>query len=113
MKTLLLIIAVFFYAQPLQAGYCDMDSGQPAPMHLEHDIDGGADSDHDCCDGADSPDPRECSHAIQCAPCLSGVFSFQSSTQPANPLRDSQVPARIVGALSPSHSAPLFRPPIS
>ncbi len=109
MRVLLLIIAIVCYAQPLQAGHCDMESGQTMAMHLEH----GVDVEHDCCEGDEAADANECRHAIQCGSCFSSVFSFQSAVPFARLSHDSHTPDRMAGALSPSHSAPLLRPPIS
>lgn len=124
MKTLLLIIAVALYAQPSQAGHCDMgqeSGGQQQIMHhqgdghgMGHDVDHGQEGGHGCCSGDTQQQlGSACDHAIQCGSCVSGAFivalQLGVSTPPPGGL-PLEFPD---GELSPSHSVPLLRPPIS
>ena len=61
MKFWVFILALAIITPPLQAGYCDMDTGKAQDMsqHMDHSMPDQSDNDsHSCCDSndADSPD---------------------------------------------------------
>jgi hypothetical protein len=109
MKPLILFLILAFSAQPLQAGICDMETGQDAPHPMEHADNGG----HDCCDSDQNEPQQECDSEMQC-----GFYSASVSILP-NILKISAnweihfSPDLSSGFVLPSHSSPPFRPPIS
>lgn len=109
MKTLLLIIAVALYTQPVQAGHCDMGEDPADQQHIEHHMDQG----HDCCADESSQEKPDCGHAIQCGSCATGVFMASVVPVIATAPQDSISTGLLADQYPPSHSEPLFRPPIS
>ena len=113
MRTLILILVLAISAQPLQAGYCDMESAGDGTAAAHHMGDDGADG-HGCCD----PDPSDtvdtCLGDMHCRLCTAGVLLM-----PELPRFDSAGwPTARLGVLrdagpAPSHAAPPYRPPIS
>ena len=98
--------------QPLQAGVCDMESGQEASHTMEHSDDGN----HDCCDSDDSDDSDSqsgCDSMMHCGSCnatvstLPGILKFNARWA------TNYSPELSSGVELPSHSAPPFRPPIA
>jgi len=112
MKLLAALLVLMIAAQPLQAAPCDMQAtGDPDPhAGMVHDS-AAASTGHDCCQSSDTEDGRICSDVAQCGPCATAV--------PALPPMLVALPVVIGayrcwlndGALTPSHSAPPFRPP--
>jgi hypothetical protein len=112
MKLLAALLVFMIAAQPVQAGFCDLDLSDGAEPHtgMVHDA-AMASSDHDCCQSPDTEDGRVCSDMAQCGPCATAIPAV--------------LPIQMVlfapvgnyrcwlddGALTPSHSAPPFRPP--
>ena len=112
MKFLTFILVLLINIQPLQAGFCDMESGQEAPQTMEHSDDGN----HDCCDSDESDDSDSqsgCDGMMHCGSCnasfsaLPDILKFNARwvTNYSHGLSS--------GVELPSHSAPPFRPPIA
>ena len=114
MKFLILFLVLTIGVQPLQAGVCDMDmeKDQVSSHHMQDSDEG----DHDCCD-ADEPEDSDsqpgCGNMMYCGSCnatfspLSGVYRFNDDWANQYSLALSS------DSLLPSHSTPLFRPPIT
>jgi hypothetical protein len=114
MKFLILFLILAISIQPLQAGVCDMDmeQGQEASHHMQAPDEG----DHDCCDSEDSDgsdSQPNCGSLMHCGSCnasfstLPDIYRFNASWV------IQYSPALSSDALPPSHSTPLFRPPIA
>jgi len=69
MKLLAALLVFMIAAQPVQAGFCDLDLSDGAEPHtgMVHDA-AMASSDHDCCQSPDTEDGRVCSDMAQCGP---------------------------------------------
>jgi hypothetical protein len=108
MKILILILALSMTVTPVQAGVCDMDQGQISSQV--------ADSGHDCCpedEAATQEEEKACDGLFHCGVCTAG-------TAVVLPLSDSvvtwekQYVCRLsTASLTPSHTSPPYRPPIS
>lgn len=113
MKLLAVILVFMIAAQPVQAGFCDMmQSDGHADMHagMKHDSGGGA-SGHDCCEPGDGGQGSGCDNMVQCGSCTAGLAAIAMlESQAVAPLATH---LKLLGdsCISPSHSAPPFRPP--
>lgn len=114
MRVLILTLILTLVAQPLQAGGCAaMDQVQDASTGVSLPIDSGMDGeDHDCCDTGTSEPTGGC-EGTTCCPCLAVAAPLPLDPSITHAKPDSSVPALLDGRVPPSHSAPLFRPPIS
>jgi len=111
MKFLVFILVLSISAQPLQAGFCDMDmeKSQESPHHMDQSNDSG----HDCCD-PDSTDSTEgCDSAMGCGICFVSVSALPSILRISPVWERHYYPDLWSGIVLPSHSSPPFRPPIS
>ena len=109
MKYLVLILILALNIQPLQAGVCDMESEQAMTHHAAQD---SGSEDDTCCAGlADSP--VGCEHAFQCS--FSTVFAslLPALSNLKLSIDNPQSGSLATSQLTPSHSSPPFRPPIS
>lgn len=80
-------------------------------MAQQHDH--GESANHDCCE-ADGSDPRQgCEHQLQCGFCTAGVLGFTVIPAAVSMLPPVRNDVFSSGALTPSHSSPPYRPPIS
>jgi hypothetical protein len=114
-KTLFLIIAIILYIQPMQAGYCDMETEEPSVQQVnlhDHDSD-GADSKHDCCADETPEASSQCLDAVHCSSCPAGAISVFGLLKITGFPQNSQPQLSIDPSLASSHSVPLYRPPIS
>jgi hypothetical protein len=119
MKLLAAILVFMIAAQPVQAGFCDMqpsgDSAAHAGMQhdgIQHDMQGKGQPAHDCCAPAGEDGGGNCDNMVQCGAC--SVAAAAVFVLPAigpvpdlvfrSCLNDSDVP--------PSHASPPYRPPI-
>ncbi|MGD9020348.1 MAG: hypothetical protein PVJ71_03420 [Lysobacterales bacterium] len=113
MRLLVFILVLAVSAQPLQAGFCDMDmeNGQ----EKSHYDDGAIDDGHDCCDTDETDVQQEqgCGGNMHCAPCfvsapvLPVMARLQLDWSPQNPQ------GMVSGLILAAHASPPFRPPIS
>jgi hypothetical protein len=111
MKFLILILVLAISAQPLQAGFCDMnmEKNQESSHHMDH----SDEVNHDCCDSNDADKQEGCGNEMNCGPCFVSV-SMLPSLLKVNPTWGSHHSLDLSsGIVLPSHSSPLFRPPIS
>jgi hypothetical protein len=119
MKLLAAILVFMIAAQPVQAGFCDMQPSGDSAAHsgmqhdgMQHDMKGEGHSGHDCCAPADNTHGENCDNLVQCGTCAvaAAVFSLipAIASVPELALRsylnDSGVPH--------SHASPPYRPPI-
>jgi len=113
MKTLILCIAVLFYVQPAAAGGCDMGGenlpGDTADQRMEHPMEEG----HDCCEEAPANPQESCDHGIECSTCTAGVLAVTVSQVLALPFPALRSWEAAVRTELPSHTFPLYKPPIS
>jgi hypothetical protein len=116
MKLLAAMLVFMLAAQPLQAGFCDMDLSGGSASHaaMQHGMD-AENSAHDCCQsppaGSDPDRDSGCSD-MPCGTCVAGV----QAVPPAAAL-PALAPVGVYidlyeGVVTPSHSSPPFRPPI-
>ena len=111
MKYLTFVLVLLISIQPLQAGYCDMETGQEAPQTMDHSDDGS----HDCCDSDDSDNSdfqSECDGMMHCGSCHASVSTLPSILKFNTRWATSYSPELSSGFELPSHSTPPFRPPI-
>ncbi len=111
MKVLIFILVLAISAQPLQAGFCDMDMGKA--QQKTHHMDKSEPGNHDCCDPDRTDSPDGCDGGMNCGSCflhasaLPSVMKFTPTWEHTYSLDIS------TGLVLPSHSSPPFRPPIS
>ena len=112
MKFLAAFLVLMIAAQPVQAGFCDMDVGGDSPAAAgQHHSDGASDG-HACCDKNDDSDGPSCSDRMHCGSCATGVAALLPATLPAS-LPELGSPAPFAGGvIAPAHAAPPYRPPI-
>jgi len=87
----------------------DMEKNQETSHHMDRSDDGN----RDCCDSDDSDSQSGCESSMHCGPChvffstLPSVYKFNSNWV-------ARYSSRIFSdVVFPSHSSPLFRPPIA
>jgi hypothetical protein len=114
MNWLAVILGLLIAAQPLQAGFCDMEATADAAPHagMQHDSDQRA-SGHDCCQPPDSEESRDCNDMLQCAPCATALPAVPAMFPEVRYAGDPHRAGPDHGRLTPSHSVPPFRPPIT
>jgi hypothetical protein len=111
MKLLILFLVLAISAQPLQAGFCDMEleKNPETPHHMDMSDSQG----HDCCD-TDKPDSTEgCDNGMSCGMCFVSVSAIPSMLRIAPAWGLSSYHNFSSGLILPSYSSPPFRPPIS
>jgi hypothetical protein len=119
MKLLAAILVFMIAAQPVQAGFCDMQPSGGSAAHagmqhdgMQHDKQSEPPPAHDCCAPTGADGSGNCDNMVQCGACVAAVAVV--SAVPAigsvpdlafrSFLNDSDVP--------PSHASPPYRPPI-
>jgi hypothetical protein len=110
MKLLILFLIVAISAQPLQAGFCDMEmeEGQESSHHMEPSEQTG----HDCC-GSDASGAQEgCDGEMNCGFCFASVSALPGMIRINATWTINFSPDISSGVVLPSHSSPPFRPPI-
>ena len=76
MKLLAATLVFMIAAQPVQAGFCDMEMGSDAAAGPgQHHPEKAAD-DHGCCDPSDGDDRLPCSERMHCGSCSIGVAAI-------------------------------------
>jgi len=114
MKYLALILAILMAVPTVQAGFCDMDQEQGSAPHadMQHQQQGNS-SVHDCCDTGDTGENQGCDNMVPCGFCTAGLTGITAlAGEPARWTRQYDC-SLSDGCLTPSHSSPPFRPPIS
>ena len=111
MKLLILFLIVAISAQPLQAGFCDMDMEKS--QETSHHMDQSEPDGHDCCDSDDSDKQEGCDGEMNCGFCFASASALPgmikiNATWTLHFSRNFSS-----GVVLPSHSSPPFRPPIS
>lgn len=112
MKLLAAMLVLMIAAQPVQAGFCDMDLSGDSSSHagMQHGMDTDS-SAHDCCQSPDRDRDMGCSD-MPCGTCVAGVLAIP----PASSLPALTPVGALInlyeGVITPSHSSPPFRPPI-
>jgi hypothetical protein len=121
MKLLAIIMVFMIAAQPLGAGFCDMEASDGTADHagmLHHGSGQEMDSpgSHDCCDpdrdGASEP-ASDCSYSMDCGFCASGVTALTPVPYLADARLPGYRPAAKSGIRVTRQISPPFRPPIS
>jgi hypothetical protein len=113
MKFLAAILVCMIAAQPVQAGFCDMDMGRDSSPDAgqQHHPDGPSDG-HACCDPEDDSEGSTCSDRMHCGSCATGVAAILPAYLPASlPVLAGPLPLS-GGVIAPAHDAPPYRPPI-
>ena len=113
MKLLAVILVLTIAAQPVQAGICDMmQPDSQADMHAGMQHDGGdAAAGHDCCEPDGDGQASDCDNMVRCGSCVAGVAGIaMPQSQASSPVAIHLTPLGD-GSISPSHTAPPFRPP--
>ena len=116
MKVLVLILVLAISAQPLQAGFCDMDmeKNQETSHHMDHsDMDHSDQENHRCCDSDESDSPTGCDSNMNCGPCFVSFSMIPSLARFFADITHSDALGLSPGVVLPSHTSPLYRPPIS
>jgi hypothetical protein len=116
------ILVLVIAAQPVQAGFCDMEpsDGAPQPMNMQHaDMQhegmqhemGHDGANHDCCASPDAESDPGCDTLDQCGSCTAGTAAVPALNTPyAVPAFGSRV-LLATDLVLPSHAAPPYRPP--
>jgi len=112
MKFIALFLIIAISVQPVQAGGCGMETGQ-ASSHQMQNMPSDDHDAHKCCDPGQAQTRQDCGGEMLCGFCnippstvhvphLGPVVWTYTQSLNSEP-----------GTLSPSHSSPLYRPPIS
>jgi hypothetical protein len=115
MKFLAAILILMIAAQPVQAGFCDMDPSGGSDVHagMQHG-DAARGDEHGCCQpadaGSDTDSDTDCAD-MPCGTCAAGVLAVLSAPALAAPLPDGAYSDFGDGRITPSHAAPPYRPP--
>jgi hypothetical protein len=113
MKFLILILVLAISAQPLQAGFCDMDMDMEKSQETSHHMDNSDDDGHDCCDKNDTDSQEGCGSEMNCGPCFVSVSTLPSLMKVIPVWGHLHYQDLSSDVVLPSHSSPPFRPPIS
>lgn len=109
MRFLILLMVLLMNIQPAAAEFCDMQAGAQASHHASMD-----EGEQDECCEADPEMPRQkCDHASHCGSCTAALYLTTLKPTAATTWVGSYGHDMAGGLLTPSHSAPPFRPPIS
>ena len=116
MKFLILLLILSISAQPLRAGFCDMEMDAENNQEMSHHMD-PSDNDnqggHDCC-GSDDGDSQEgCDSEMNCGFCFVSVSAVPGMARVSPQWAQEYSLVFSSGFILPSHSPPPFRPPIS
>ena len=117
MKFLILILVLAISAQPLQAGFCDMDMEKNQEISHNMDqmdqMDHTDHGDHDCCDSGDIDSQESCDSEMKCGVCSANVTALPSMIKFNSAWVHQYSLDLSSGFILTSQSSPLFRPPIS
>jgi len=125
MKYLVLFLIFTLTAPPVQASDCDMESGKQTghdmsqmvkhspqqSRQLENSDDGAAMTE--CCNSCKHESSLGCDQQMHCGSCVASLSLLQNFDTAAFVAISRHVWAFSAGAIVPSHSYPLIRPPIS
>jgi hypothetical protein len=116
MKLLAALLVFMIAAQPVQAGFCDLDLSGDADPHaaMQHGSESNG-SGHECCQNAGSgPDGDSGSNCsdLPCGFCIAGVQAIPPAASVAAMLPTQRETVLSDGQIAPSHTSPPFRPPI-
>ena len=109
MKILLLFLIITIGAQPLQAGFCDMETDQDTAHHMNHH-EGG---EKPCCESDPTETQIDCSSEMQCGFCNASVSTVLAISNFNVSWLHDHSGSLSSGVIALSHSSPPFRPPIS
>lgn len=114
MKFLSALLVLMIAAQPVQAGFCDMElHGDATATAGQQHHPGEPAGDHSCCDPADGDDGTTCSDRLHCGSCAGTVAAVAAGPSVAAP-PDRATPWPLSGeGITPSHARPPYRPPIA
>lgn len=111
------ILVLMIAAQPVQAGFCDMEpsGGAPQPMGMQHEgmqhETGHDGASHDCCAAASPESGPGCDTFDQCGSCMAGTAAVPTLNTPyAVPAFGSRA-LLATDQVLPSHASPPYRPP--
>jgi hypothetical protein len=113
MRQLILILVLAVCSQPLQAGFCAVDTDQSWAYDTEIPLGMDHPDGHDCCQGDGSGTDDVCESGPHCGSCsmgppaISAVSKFLIAWQSAGSF------GGVDSLLPHSHSSPPFRPPIA
>ena len=116
MKLWILILALAISAQPLQAGFCDMqaEKNQEASHQMDHSgMDDSNEQNHNCCESDEPESSTGCDSGMNCCPCFVSVSVISNLPHVSAVFTHQYTPDLSSGGIFPSHTAPPFRPPIS
>jgi hypothetical protein len=131
MKLLAAILVFMITAQPVQAGFCDMqpsgDSAANAGMQhdgMQHSSMKHGDtqhsgsshpSGHDCCDPGNEGHAQPgsaCGHNTACGSCSTGLSAAVASVEIPTAWNNAYRPGTTSSYVEIRHTSPPFRPPI-
>ena len=114
MKFVSALLVLMIAAQPVQAGFCDMESGgDTAAQAGQQHHPGESSGDHGCCDPTDSDSGTTCSDRMHCGFCAGTAAALPMGPVLAAP-PDWATPLPLSGGIiAPSHASPPYRPPIA
>jgi len=104
---LFLVLAISF--PPLQAGYCEMETGEET-SHQMHLGDGGG---HECCDSEQPELQHDCGGDMLCGFCSASASSLPVVYNVGLASVQTHLRNASSGAIVPPHSLLVYRPPIS
>lgn len=88
-------------------------TGHMGHMDRTDQMDHTTQNQHDCCDSGDSDSGSGCDGQMQCGFCFATVPALPSLNRFASDWTQQYSLDFSAGLILPSHSSPLFRPPIS
>jgi len=109
MRLITLFLVLVISIPPLQAGYCDMETGQ-VTSHQKHLNDAGG---HDCCDSEQPELQHDCGGDMLCGFCGANVSTLTVVYSVRLVSAHTYIRNSSCGAIVPPHSSLLYRPPIS
>jgi hypothetical protein len=109
MRLIVLFLVLVISIPPLQAGYCDMETGQAASHQMHHGNGGG----HKCCDPEQPESQHGCGGDMLCGFCSANVSTLLIVYNVHLVPVQMHIRNFSSGAIAPPHSSPLYRPPIS
>jgi hypothetical protein len=109
MKFVVLLLVLAIMIPPVQAGGCDVETGQTSAHQMQATDNG----DRTCCDSGQTESPQGCSSDMLCGFCSASTSSIPATPRFSMIWQHHYSRNTSSGAVAPSHSSPLFRPPIS
>jgi len=121
MKLLALILMFVIAAQPVGAGFCDMESAGETADHTAMSQHGATQendshSGHDCCDPGlvgDNRPASDCNFDMDCGFCVAGMSAVAPLPNQLSFWLRVYRSSAILRPLITRHTSPPFRPPIS